>query len=167
MVETSADLATATPRVQPMRAGEYFFGSGNNAVQVSFSIAEDGRYTLVPHEPQDGVEAFPAVSFFGPVNGLYLVQLQEVDQQTKQPVANSFQVVVVRIDDATSLLVGETTISGWVAEALFDGLDLPMPANATVGTLTDNAHLNWAVLQRVLVLHGGEMEFMPYMVPFE
>ena len=34
-----------------------------------------------------------------------------------------FQVVVVRIDNPTTLLVGETTISNWVAEALFSGLD--------------------------------------------
>jgi hypothetical protein len=166
--QSNASLEAATPPVRPLKEGSYLFGDGKSGA-VTVALDENGLYEMSGLSDEGVPETLP-FAVFGPVNGLYVVQLPKIDDATKKVVSGGpYSGFVARIEGGARLFVGSTDIDGWLGEALFAGLDLPLPEDHDVGMLTDNAGLNWAIVQRVLVQHGAEIEFIdePILRPAE
>lgn len=149
------DLAKATLPVQPLRDGVYQL-EGASAQRIEYRKQESGSYLAISPDTKQQVP----LHFFGPIAGLYVVQIKEPEQD--------FLYAVVRIGQDSRVFVADNTIRGLMGELLFERLAIPIPQEgATIGFLTDNAALNWALLQDLIVSYREKLEFELYMSPVQ
>ena len=154
LYQAPADLSQAVPLVQPIEAGSYVT-QGSDATTIDIQVAEDGSYRLTDPTKSEELQA----RIFGPVGGLYVAQiLPEGDKQ------GLFGYAIIKVDVEGIHLADDT--SDLMGALLFTRLGVPAPRDgAQVNGLTDNAWLNWALLQELIVKHKDQLVFQPLYVP--
>lgn len=151
----SADLSVATSMVQPIPAG-WYVAPDNASTRTKFERVDDGTYRLL--NPISSEELIARV--FGPVSGLYVAQIIPDPTQRFE-----YGYAIIRVDNAGIHVANDA--SDLMGELLFDRLGVSAPAQGSgiylnpsrVTDLTDNAYLNWALLQELIIKHREKLVF--------
>lgn len=142
----AADLGETTAVVRPITPGAYKTKSGEPA---QITLDADGTYRVTGMADEE-----MPVRIYGPVGGLYVAQIDGIKEDSQ----GLYGYAILRVSkDGVDLAEDNATAMG---EMLFRRLGIPLPAEGSaVGMLTDNARLNWALLQEFIVTHRDQLVF--------
>jgi len=146
-----ADLSQATAPTQPIKAGAYL---GASDEENRIELDDEGGYRVINSSSEE-----LRAKIFGPVAGVYVAQLAAEKEQ-----AGLFAYAIIRVDaEGVQLAEDAADVLGTM---LFSRLGIaPPPDGAAVSGLTDNAFLNWALLQEFIVKHRDALDFRPLYRP--
>ena len=157
VVSGHADLGEAAERTTPLKTGGYKLTQSKNA-PVELSIVEGDVYRMVakdkPGEHQD-------YSIFGPVGGYFVAQSMMGEPTTGMGPYGYF---IIRVATDGSVFSIDAPIEA-LGEMLFAELGVPEPADVDVSVLGDNAALNWATVQKLIITRSASFTEELYMTP--
>ena len=159
---TSADLAEATPRTTPIEPGLYLMAAGSPE-GLAFERVDNDRY-MVTQQPAQSDRAPIQLSVFGPLEGFYIAQIGPEAQPAGTPARFGNFIFSVK-DNGALAVVNDLAVRSALGEALSGALDLPSDATRSASILTDNAALNWAMIERALAGNGATLSFSGELTP--
>ena len=149
----TADLSDIVPAAQPLSGGVFSPVSGETESKETLQITQndDGTYS-VTYETKTKEKDTAALKFFGPVAGLYVAQTVEGESYEKD-------YYIVKIAPDSTISISVDNITELMGELLFERMGLPVENASSVTQLTDNAALNWVMLQELMVRYRHRMQF--------
>ena len=160
-VSGSGDLSAVTTPVTILADGGYTLTSDDHTAGFELGHDASGKYHYEPigGKPGEGNGDF---KLFGPINGLYVLETFAPETGS----VDGFTVWELR-ENGDFAAVGEKygdplQLGPMLADQLFTQLGAHKSGIELVTALTDNAALNWAILQRLIVTRGGELKFQDF-----
>ena len=157
---TVGDFSTVAPRVTPIAPGRYVVATSPDDPGLVFELRESGDYavTLRPEDPP------LELSVFGPLEGFYIAQLRQSEPQIGTGATYGNFVFSVATDGSLSI-VDDLAIRTALGDVLFGELGVTASEPPAIGALTDNAVLNWTILQHAIAGHAATFPYQGKLVP--
>ncbi len=151
---TVGDFTTVAARVAPIAPGRYVVSTSPDDPGLVFELRDGGVYA-VTLRPED---APLELSVYGPLEGFYIAQLRQSEPEIGSSATYGNFVFSVAADQSLSI-VDDLAIRHALGEVLFGGLGVSASETPSLGALTDNAALNWAILQRAIAGYAASFTY--------
>jgi hypothetical protein len=147
-LRSSVSLQGAATPVQPVQLGFYKSADGDETTQL---LAHGDGY-LWQEIGGDGTAI--EMTVFGPVVGSYIVQLRDKDH---------YGFMLLQVRNSRELYIADyDSLSEAMGRLLFEKLNITITTDVRVRELTDNAALNWALFQELIVSKRDDITFAHY-----
>ena len=157
---TIGDFTTVAPRVAPIAPGRYVVATSPDDAGLLFALRESGDYAVTLGNDQPPLD----VAVFGPLEGFYIAQLRQSEPAIGSAATYGNFVFSIGADASLSI-VDDLALRTALGDILFGGLGITTDQPPAVGALTDNAALNWAILQRALAAHAASFTYQGKVLP--